>query len=70
MSKKQIWRVRVKKWSEQWIDVQADTPEEAEQSAASIPFVLSVFGQSAIRGDKPVGTQVPNNNTAEEEDGW
>lgn len=33
------------------MQVEADTPEEAEVKAAAIPRVISVFGKSAVRGD-------------------
>jgi hypothetical protein len=46
-----VWRVRVKKVTEDWIDVEAMTPELAEQEAAKVPFVLSVFPKSAMRGE-------------------
>lgn len=54
--RKMVWRVRVRKALEDWVDVEADTPREAEEKAAVMPTVLSVFGKSAIRGDKPLGT--------------
>lgn len=58
-----IWRVRVKRSVEVWVDVQAHTAAEAEVSAADLPGVISVFGKSAIRGDeaampeRPVGVR-------------
>lgn len=54
MRKQKIWRVRVKKSLEDWIEVRADTPLQAESLAANIPNVLFVFGGSAIRGDRPI----------------
>lgn len=35
-----------------WIDVQANTPEEAEIAAASKPFILAVYSKSAIPGER------------------
>jgi hypothetical protein len=52
------WRVRVWKREETWVEIQADSPLQAEAVAASIPFVLSVFGGSAIPANKAVD-QVP-----------
>ena len=59
MRKQKIWRVRVRKSIEDWVSVQADTPLQAEGLAATLPFVLSVFGGSAMRGDKPVEGMTP-----------
>ncbi len=33
---------------EVWVDVEAETPEQAEQDAANLPQVLQVFAKSAI----------------------
>jgi len=49
-----IWRVRVRRSIEDWVDVLAETPEQAEADAAKLAGVVSVFGKSAIRGDKVV----------------
>lgn len=46
------WRVRVKRFMDDWIDVQANTPEEAEIAAASKPFILAVYSKSAIPGER------------------
>lgn len=54
MAKQRIWRVRVVRRVEDWVDVNADTPLQAETLAANLPLVLSVFTGSAMRGDKPV----------------
>ena len=60
MRKQMTWRVRVRRAIEDWVDVIADTPEQAETMAVSVPGVISVFGQSAMRGNKPLlGTTVP-----------
>lgn len=47
-----MWRVRVKRAVEVWVDVQAHTAEQAEAEAVKLPMVISVFGKSAIRGDE------------------
>lgn len=58
-----IWRVRVKRAIEDWVDIQAATAAEAEDLAIDRPGVLSVFGKSAVRGDlaieavRPVGVR-------------
>lgn len=54
MHKQKPWRVRVIRKVEEWVDIQATTPLEAEILAANLPQVLSVFTGSAIRGDKPI----------------
>lgn len=58
MRKQKPWRVRVRRAAEEWITVYADTPREAEELAAVVPGVLSVFEGSGMRGDKPVD-QIP-----------
>lgn len=52
MSRLTMWRVRVKRATEVWVDVQATTAHEAEAEAIKLPGVISVFGKSAIRGDE------------------
>jgi hypothetical protein len=47
-----IWRVRVKRAIEAWVDVQATSAVQAEADAINLPGVISVFGKSAIRGDE------------------
>lgn len=59
MRRQKLWRVRVNRAVEEWVDVSADTPLQAEQLAANLPKVISVFAGSALKGDKPVGTYVP-----------
>lgn len=54
MRKQKFWRVRVYRKVEEWVTVQADTGLQAEQLALNMPFVLSVFGQSAMPGNKAV----------------
>jgi hypothetical protein len=51
MGRLTIWRVRVRRSVEAWVDVEADTGALAEIEAQKVPGVLSVFGKSAIRGD-------------------
>lgn len=51
---KKVWRVRVYRKVEVWVDVQADDSTEAEVLAGNLPNVLSVFNKSAMRGDRPV----------------
>ena len=48
------WRVRVMRKVEDWVDVQASSALEAETEAYKLPNVVSVFGRSAIPGDKPI----------------
>lgn len=52
MSRPTIWRVRVKRSIEAWVDVLALTAAAAEADALKVPGVISVFGKSAIRGDQ------------------
>lgn len=52
MPRQLIWRVRVKRAIEDWVDVQAPTAALAELEAAKVPGIISVFGKSAIRGDQ------------------
>ena len=52
MTKGRIFRVRVKLAIESWVEVTADTPDAAERAAAALPGVITVFGRSAVRGDK------------------
>lgn len=47
-----IWRVRVRRAIEVWVDVQAVTAGQAEAEAIKLPGVISVFGKSAIRSDE------------------
>ncbi len=54
MRRQKLWRVRVTRAVEEWVDVQADTPLQAEQLAASMPRVLSVLTGNTIRGDRPI----------------
>ena len=47
-----MWRVRVKRAVDTWVDVEAHTAADAERAAAELPGIVSVFGRSAIRGDE------------------
>ena len=51
MSRSPVWRVRVNRSIEAWVDVEATTAAAAEIGAAKVPGVISVFGRSAVRGD-------------------
>ena len=46
-----IWRVRVLRTLEDWVEVPAGSASEAEIDAGKIPGIVRVFGRSAIRGD-------------------
>ena len=48
------WRVRVNRAVEDWVELSAETCEQAERAAAALPGVIGVFGRSAIPADKPV----------------
>ena len=54
--RKIVWRVRVRRAVEAWVDVDSFTAREAEIEATKIPGVISVFVGSALRGDE---TAVP-----------
>jgi hypothetical protein len=54
MAKPKLWRVRVKRAIEDWVQVEAYTPLQAELDAANMIGVVSVFGGSAMRGDRPI----------------
>lgn len=57
--RKAIWRVRVRKAAEDWVEVTAGSAPEAAAEAAKVPGVLSVFQGSAILGDKLAGPPAP-----------
>lgn len=59
MQRKKPWRVRVMRKVEDWVQVEADSAPAAEVLAGQLPFVLSVFGKSAIPGDKPLVSTDP-----------
>ena len=52
-----LWRVRVKRAVEDWVELSAETGSQAERAAASLPGVINVFGLSAIPADKPVDSR-------------
>jgi len=54
-----IWRVRVERKVESWVDVLAHSGHEAEVEAAKVPNVVNVFSQSAIRGDEAARPELP-----------
>ena len=68
MRRQKTWRVRVVRKVEEWVSVQADTPLQAETIAASMPMVLSVFGGSAMRGDRPIEGMTPPLTASIEDD--
>jgi hypothetical protein len=47
------WRVRVIRSVEAFVDVLAYSAENAESEAAKVPFVVSVFPQSAVKDIGP-----------------
>ena len=53
---------------EDWVQVQADSPAEAETLAVLLPQVISVFTGSALKGDKPAGQYVPPAGAIEDEE--
>jgi hypothetical protein len=53
------WRVRVKLMIETWVDVEALTAKAAEQEAAKLPNVISVFGNSATPANQEVEARQP-----------
>ena len=54
---------------ETWIEVQAENALQAEALAATMPFVLNVFGNSALPGDRPVEGPIPT-GILDLDDGW
>ena len=52
MTRPTIWRVRVVRGREEWVDVLAVNAAQSEIEAGKLPGVISVFGRSAIRGDE------------------
>ena len=49
-----FWRVRVRRLTEDWVELSADNAARAEEAAAKMHGVLSVFGRSAIPADRPI----------------
>jgi hypothetical protein len=58
MARPLTWRVRVRRATETWIDVEAMTAAEAEEAARGVPGVLSVFHRSAVL-PREVGEERP-----------
>jgi hypothetical protein len=52
MTRPVIWRVRVLRTAEVFVDILAINAAQAELEAAKLPQVVQVFGKSAIRGDE------------------
>lgn len=69
MRRQKTWRVRVKRSIEDWVDIQADTPLQAETLAATMPGVIFVFSQSTIRGDKPID-RVPDAGVEDDDEDY
>jgi len=59
MNKQKLWRVRVMRRAEDWVEIRAESAVQAEQQAATLPFIISVFARSAIPGDKPLAATDP-----------
>ena len=59
MARPIVWRVRVKRSVEVWVDVQGLTAQEAEKQAGNLPGVTHVFARSAILGDEAVAPERP-----------
>lgn len=57
--KKKRWRVRVKRLLEDWIEVLATSPEEAEALAKITPNIVHVFPQMTMSGEKPIEGMIP-----------
>lgn len=67
MNRKKRWRVRVYRKIEDWVDVQADSVEEAEKGALVLPGVLSVIAGNTMSGEKPVG-QIVHQSIADDDE--
>ena len=59
MARSIVWRVRVNRATEAWVEVQALSAAQAEIEAAKVPGVINVFGRSAIRGDESAVPEPP-----------
>lgn len=62
------WRVRVQRKIEDWVDVEADSADEANLKALQLPGILNVFTLNTIRGDRPVGTVVSKKQSVEDDE--
>ncbi len=58
-NKKKPWRVRVWRKVEDFVEVRADTAEEAIGLASGLPGIVHVFPASAIPADKPLTSTDP-----------
>ena len=52
-----LWRVRVRRLTEDWVELSAENGSQAEMAAAVLPGVINVFGRSAIPADRPVDSR-------------
>lgn len=59
MNKQRRWRVRVIRQLEDWVEIKAETMEEANLLAAQRPGIVNVFIGSTISGEKPAGQVLP-----------
>jgi hypothetical protein len=50
VAQRHLWRVRVKRSIESWVEVQAETVEDALAEAGKVPGVIGVLGL-VIRAD-------------------
>jgi hypothetical protein len=48
------WRVRVRRTIEDWVEVQADTAELAEQQALTLPGIVYVMTNYTMSAEKPI----------------
>ena len=53
------WRVRVYRKIEDWVEVQAESSDQAEFAAGNLPGVVHVFGMSATPANKPLASTDP-----------
>ena len=57
--RKIVWRVRVRRAVEAWVEAEAFTAAEAEIEAVKVPGVISVFVGSALRADESAVPERP-----------
>ena len=53
------WRVRVVRSSDTWVDVSAVSAIDAEKQASTLRGVISIYPNSAIRGDEAARPELP-----------
>lgn len=58
MPRPTVWRVRVMRTQEAFVDVMAFSAAGAEAEAAKVPGVSHVFTKSALRADEPEALRV------------